>query len=79
MVLVANVKRSVSWAAKAVPRVRMYVESGVAKTTGCWKRTARLLGESEKDCNGTAAGEKPRGDSLNLASLTAANHEIGAY
>ena len=77
--LVANVKRSVSWAAKAVPRVRMYVELGVAKTTGCWKRTARLLGESEKDCDGSAAGVKPRGDSLKLVSLTAANHEIGAY
>ncbi len=57
----------------------MYVELGVAKTTGCWKRTARLLGESEKDCNGSAAGEKSRGDSLYLVSLTAANHEIGAY
>ena len=77
--LVANVKRSVSWAAKAVPRVRMYVELGVAKTTGCWKRTARLLGESEEDCDGSAAGVKPRGDSLKLVSLTAANHEIGAY
>ena len=31
---VANIKRSVSWAPKAVPRVRMHVELGVAKAAG---------------------------------------------
>jgi hypothetical protein len=76
---VANIKRSVSWAPKAVPRVRMYVELGVAKTAGRSMSIARLLGESEKDCDGSAAGVKPYGDSLKLMSLTAANHEIGAY
>ena len=77
--LVANIKRSVSWAPKAVPRVRMYVELGAAKAPGRSMSTARLLGESEKGCDGSAAGVKPRGDSLKLVSLTAANHEIGAY
>ena len=77
--LVTNIKRSVSWAPKAVPRVRMYVELEVAKTAGRSMSIARLLGESEKDCDGSAAGVKPRGDSLKLVSLTAANHEIGAY
>jgi len=76
---VANIKRSVSWAPKAVPRVRMYVELRVAEAAGRSKSTARLLGESEKDCDGSAAGVKPYGDSLKLMSLTAANHEIGAY
>ena len=77
--LVTNIKRSVSWAPKAVPRVRMYVELGVAKTAGRSMGIARLLGESEKDCDGSAAGVKPHGDSLKLVSLTAANHEIDAY
>ena len=62
--LVTNIKRSVSWAPKAVPRVRMYVELLVAEAAGRSKSTARLLGESEKDCDGSAAGVKPRGDSL---------------
>jgi hypothetical protein len=57
----------------------MYVELGVAKTAGRSMSIARLLGESEKDCDGSAAGVKPYGDSLKLMSLTAANHEIGAY
>ena len=77
--LVTNIKRSVSWASKAVPRVRMYVELRVAEAAGRSKSTARLLGGSEKDCDGSAAGVKPYGDSLKLMSLTAANHEIGAY
>ena len=76
---VANIKRSVSWAPKAVPRVRMHVELGVGKAAGRSMSTARLLGGSEKDCDGSAAGVKPYGDSLKLMSLTAANHEIGAY
>ncbi len=50
--LIANIKRSVSWAPKAVPRVRMYVELRVAEAAGRSKSTARLLGESEKDCDG---------------------------
>ena len=77
--LIANIKRSVSWAPKAVPRVRMYVELRVAEDAGRSKSTARLLGESEKDCDGSAAGVKPHGDSLKWVSLTSANHEIGAY
>lgn len=62
--LIANIKRSVSWAPKAVPRVRMYVELRVAEDAGRSKSTARLLGESEKDCDGSTAGVKPHGDSL---------------
>jgi len=57
----------------------MHVELGVAKAAGLLMSTARLLGGSEKDCDGSAAGVKPHGDSLKLVSLTAANHEIGAY
>ena len=62
--LIANIKRLVSWAPKAVPRVRMYVELRVAEAAGRSKSTARLLVESEKDCDGSAAGVKPHGDSL---------------
>ena len=62
--LVTNIKRSVSCAPEAVPRVRMYVELRVAEAAGRSKSTARLLGESEKDCDGSAAGVKPHGDSL---------------